>query len=51
MNITIKSELDGIKLATDYRNMNSALIVHEINCLLIDGHKITGIIDIDGENN
>jgi hypothetical protein len=50
MDITIKSELDGIRLASDYRNMTSALIVHEINCLLIDGHKITAIIDLDGDN-
>jgi hypothetical protein len=51
MNITIKSELDGIKLATDYRNMNAKLIVEAVNNLIIDGHKIASITDIDGENN
>jgi hypothetical protein len=51
MNITIKSELNKIKLVSDYRNMTAALIVHEINCLLIDGHKITAIIDLDNPKN
>lgn len=50
MDITIKTELDGVKIANDYRNMNAGLIVHEIKCLILDGHKIVDIIDLKDDN-
>lgn len=51
MNITIKSDIDGNAISNDYRNMSAKLIVKAVNDLLIDGHKIVSITDIDGENN
>jgi hypothetical protein len=51
MNITIRSDIDGNTMSNDYRNMNAKLIVEAINNLLIDGHKIVSITDIDGDNN
>jgi len=50
MNITIISVIDGVQINNDYRNMNANSIVDEINRLAADGHRITGIIDIDKEN-
>lgn len=49
MNITIKSELDGVKLVNDYRNMNSKAIIDALNDLITAGHIVTGIIDIDSK--
>jgi len=47
MNITIKTELDGVKLTGDYRNMTAALIVETLDSLVIQGHRILRVIDLD----